>query len=111
MVKYASLLVLFVCFLIIISCAAKQSFITLKPEQEEATPLVYSNVPSFINVPVSIKLKDIENQTNAILTGLIYEDKNIEDDDIEIKIWKQAPIIIQNENALGIFLFTFQNFV
>jgi hypothetical protein len=55
------------------SCATKQSLITQKPEPEEASPLVYDIIPSFINFPVSIKLKDIENQTNAILKGLIYE--------------------------------------
>jgi hypothetical protein len=42
--------------------------------------LVYDIIPSFINFPVSIKLKDIENQRNAILKGLIYEDKIIEYD-------------------------------
>nr|WP_245243714.1 DUF4403 family protein [Mariniflexile gromovii] len=75
---------------------------TLKPEPEEAvSPLVYDNVPSFINVPVSVKLKDIENQINSILKGLIYEDKTIEDDDIEIKVWKQAPITIQHDASSG----------
>src|SRR5690606_21281823 len=54
---------------------------------------------SFINVPVSIKLKDVENQINIVLKGLIYEDKIIEDDDIEIKIWKQGSITIQSDNA------------
>jgi hypothetical protein len=33
------------------------------------------------------------------LNGLIYEDNNIEDDNIELKIWKQAPISISNENG------------
>jgi hypothetical protein len=33
------------------------------------------------------------------LTGLIYEDNNIEDDDYTIKIWKQAPIQIENESG------------
>ncbi|AXP80466.1 hypothetical protein CJ739_1377 [Mariniflexile rhizosphaerae] len=70
---------------------------TLKPEPEETAPLTLEHVPSFINVPVSVKLKDIENQINVILKGLIYEDKTIEDDDIEIKIWKEAPIMIQND--------------
>jgi hypothetical protein len=44
-------------------------------------------------------LKDIENQTNSLLNGLIYEDNNIEDDDIEMKIWKLAPITIKNDNG------------
>ena len=47
-------------------------------------------------MPIQIKLKDVENKINSSLTGLIYEDSNIEDDDIEVKIWKQAPIQLDN---------------
>ena len=84
------------------SCGTKKQLMTLKPEPSEASPLVYEHSPSFINIPISVKLKDIENQTNALLKGLIYEDNTIEDDDIEIKIWKLAPITIKNdENSKG----------
>jgi hypothetical protein len=78
-------------------CSSTQKIDALKPEPDDATPLLYDNVPSFIDLPISVKLKDVENQTNKLLTGLIYEDTNIEDDDLEIKIWKQAPITIQND--------------
>jgi hypothetical protein len=47
--------------------------------------------PSFITLPITVKLQDIENQTNLLLNGLIYQDNNIDDDDIEIKVWKLAP--------------------
>ncbi|OYX28232.1 MAG: hypothetical protein B7Z06_02150 [Flavobacteriales bacterium 32-35-8] len=91
---------LLIVVLISSSCASKKQLNTLKPEPETAAiPLVYELDPSFINVPVSIKLSDIENQTNAILNGLIYENKDIEDDDIEIKVWKQAPITIRQDRA------------
>ena len=84
------------------SCGTKKQLMTLKPEPSEASPLVYEHSPSFINIPISVKLKDIENQTNALLKGLIYEDNTMEDDDIEIKIWKLAPITIKNdENSKG----------
>lgn len=78
-------------------CSSTQKIDSLKPEPDDATPLLYDNVPSFIDLPISVKLKDVENQTNKLLTGLVYEDTNIEDDDLEIKIWKQAPITIQND--------------
>ncbi len=80
-------------------CFSSQKIATLKPEPDEASPLLYDNTPSFINLPVKIKIHDIENQTNKILSGLIYEDNNIEDDNYEVKIWKLAPISIQNENG------------
>ncbi len=78
-------------------CSSTQKISALKPEPDDATPLLYDNQPSFIDLPIKVKLKDVENQTNKLLTGLVYEDNTIEDDDIEIKIWKQAPITIQND--------------
>ena len=79
-----------------VSCSTASKLDALKPEPDDAVPLVYENSPSFINLPVTIKLKDIENKTNALLIGLIYEDNTIEDDDIELKVWKEAPITITN---------------
>ncbi|MEC5164292.1 hypothetical protein RCH18_000008 [Flavobacterium sp. PL11] len=83
----------------VISCSTINKIDALKPEPDDATPLIYESNPSFINMPVSVKLKDIENQTNSLLNGLIYEDNNIEDDDIEMKVWKLAPITINNKTA------------
>ncbi|HEU0136282.1 MAG TPA: DUF4403 family protein [Flavobacterium sp.] len=86
-------------FFLAVGCSTSQKIASLKPEPDDAAPLVYENTFSFIKLPVSMKLKDIENQTNKFLTGLIYEDNNITDDDIEMKIWKLAPISISNENG------------
>lgn len=80
-------------------CTSTQKIAALKPEPDDAAPLLYDNAVSFINLPIKIKLKDIENQTNKYMNGLIYEDNKIEDDDIEMKIWKLAPISIQNQNG------------
>jgi hypothetical protein len=88
------------CFsILILSCSTTQKIEALKPEPDDASPLLYDNTTSYINIPVSIKLKDIENQTNKALSGLIYEDNNIEDDDLEMKIWKLAPITLENQNG------------
>ena len=92
-----------VTFLLVItlfsSCATTSKITALKPEPDDASPLVYENTPSFITIPIAIKLKDIENQTNKFMTGLIYDDSTIEDDDVEMKIWKLAPISIENLNG------------
>ncbi|MFV5684156.1 DUF4403 family protein [Flavobacterium sp. GB2R13] len=101
MLKFFSFLLSIVLILLISGCSTSQKIATLKPEPDDAVPLVYENIPSFINLPISIKLKDIENQTNSILNGLIYEDNNIEDDDIEMKVWKQAPITITNDKGVS----------
>jgi hypothetical protein len=85
------------CCMLLLSCSTSKKIDTLKPEPDDASPLVYEVAPSFINLPITIKLKDIEKQTNDLMNGLIYEDNDIEDDDIEMKIWKLAPITIQND--------------
>lgn len=95
--KSLSVLVAFLITFFISSCSTSNKIAALKPEPDNADPLVYENTPSFINLPISIKIKDIENQTNTLLNGLVYEDNNIEDDNIEMKIWKLAPITIESD--------------
>lgn len=90
-----SLLTLFV----INGCSTTKQIEALKPEPDDASPLVYENSTSFISLPVKIKLKDIENQTNRLLNDVIYEDKNIEDDDIQMKVWKLSAIKISEEKG------------
>ncbi|PKB16172.1 DUF4403 family protein [Flavobacterium sp. 5] len=98
--SFSCLIILTVITSLTTSCSStSQKIEALKPEPDDAVPLSYTSTPSFINLPVSIKLKDIENQTNTLLNGLIYEDNKIEDDNIEIKIWKQAPITITNDHG------------
>ncbi len=80
-------------------CASTNKIDALKPEPDDATPLVIEPSISFVSLPVSIGLKDIENQTNKYLNGLIYEDNNIKDDDIEMKVWKLAPIRLANHDG------------
>ena len=92
-------LILLLTVLLFISCDSTQKIAALRPEADNASPLVYDNAVSYINMPIQIKLKDIENQTNKALTDLIYEDNNIEDDDYEVKIWKLAPITLENVNG------------
>lgn len=97
MLKFFPIVLVFLIVFLISSCSTSNKIAALKPEPDDASPLVYENTPSFVNLPISIKLKDVESQTNALLNGLIYEDNNIEDDDIEMKIWKLAPITIEND--------------
>ena len=100
--NFRIILILIVPFFLL-SCSTSHKIAALKPEPDNAEPLVYENTPSYINLPISVKIKDIESQTNALLNGLIYEDNNIEDDGIEMKVWKLAPITIENdkESATG----------
>lgn len=97
MLKFFPITLVFLIVFLISSCSTSNKIAALKPEPDNASPLIYDNTPSFVNLPICVKLKDVENQTNALLNGLIYEDNNIEDDNIEMKIWKLAPITIEND--------------
>jgi hypothetical protein len=50
---------------------------------------------STLNVPVEIPVSELENQINAQIKGLIYEDNSYEDDEndnLKAKVWKISPI-------------------
>ena len=94
------IIVIFLSFLVVaVNCASPSKIKNFQQEPDDAIPLVYENSPSYIHLPLSIQLKDIENKTNSLLNGLIYEDTIIEDDNIEIKIWKVAPIQFKNNSS------------
>lgn len=93
-------IVLFLSYLmVVVSCTSPHKINSLRPDPDDAIPLAYENNPSFIHLPIAIQLKDIENKTNSLLNGLIYEDSTIEDDNIEIKVWKIAPIRFENNTS------------
>ena len=74
------------------SCSSSQKIAALKPEPSLDAPLAYKTTTSFVNMPMEITLKEIENQLNKSLNGLIYEDTNLNNDKTEMKIWKTGTI-------------------
>lgn len=96
--KITAGLILIIAFLAV-ACGSSKKIETLKPAADIAAPLLYDKEISYLNIPVSIKLKDLAFQTNTILNGLIYEDKNLDDDNVMFKVWKQAPIEISEEKG------------
>ena len=73
-------------------CSTSNKIAALKPMPSENVPMVYKTTTSFVDMPMEITLKEIENQLNKSLSGLIYEDNNLEDDKSEMKIWKTGTI-------------------
>jgi len=82
----------FIGALLLSACSSTKQIEALKPEPGNTTDVVYQSATSFIHLPVSITIADIETQTNKLLSGVIYEDNNLKDDDIAMKVWKTAPI-------------------
>ena len=78
--------------LILYSCKPTQ-VVTEKPT-ETYTNVEYKPTESVINIPLSIKAETIENKINSQLTGLLYEDNNMDDDNMILKVWKKDKISI-----------------
>lgn len=71
----------------------------LRPEPNKTSAVAYESATSFINMPVTITLADIEGQLNKAFPGLMYEDNNLDDDKIAMKVWKTAPIKLNEESG------------
>jgi hypothetical protein len=84
---------------LLFGCSTTNKIATLKPEPSENVPMVYKTTTSFVSMPMEISLKEIENQLNKSLNGLIYEDNNLEDDETEMKIWKTGAIKLIEKNG------------
>lgn len=91
MKTFLSFLALLALFTVFIGCATSKKVEALKPAPSDNTPTAYKTTTSFIAMPVEVPLKEIENQLNKTLTGLIYNDSILSDDNTQMKIWKQAP--------------------
>lgn len=85
--------------LLLNGCGSTGTAINALRPTEDTAPSVFESATSYINLPVKIKVQDIEDTLNLSLNGLIYEDSNIEEDDISIKIWKQMPIKLKSVNG------------
>jgi hypothetical protein len=91
---------LFVCLIMLLTgCSTSQKIEALKPSPSNDNPVVFKNKVSFIAMPVEITLKDLEQQLNKNVNGLIYNDSILNDDKTEMKIWKTAPILLSEKDG------------
>ncbi|MCA6422033.1 MAG: DUF4403 family protein [Flavobacterium sp.] len=99
MTNIKSLLSISIISILFCSCSTSKKIEALKPLPSNDAPMVYKTKTSFVNMPLEITLKEIENQLNKSMTGQIYDDSNLEDDKTEMKIWKTAPIKLIEKNG------------
>lgn len=85
--------------ILLTACSGSKKLATFAPEPDTNDPLVYDVQTSFVSVPISLKLRDIENQANKYVTSAIYDDNSLEKDNLEIHVYKQAPFRISNVNG------------
>jgi hypothetical protein len=99
MKSIVSLLLVLTSLLFFVSCKTTRKIEALKPPVSESNIIAFKNKTSFISLPTEISLIDIENLLNKNMTGLIYEDNNINDDKTEMKIWKTSAIQLTEKNG------------
>jgi Domain of unknown function (DUF4403) len=75
------------------SCGGGKNAQASKPLESYAAEPVAPPAPSFINIPFSLDIKEIENAINTKLSGVLFEDNNIKDDDLMMKATKTKPIV------------------
>lgn len=90
----------FVAFTAILSFTSCKTLKVTRPEEAYNAP-DYSPKPSVVNVPFYLDMNDIQSMVNKKVSGLIYEDNSLEDnnnDNIMVKAWKKEDFTIKYEN-------------
>ncbi len=104
MVFYQSNKFIFLLILTILSFYACKSIKPQKPT-ESYIDTTYHKQLSWVNIPIRIPLAEIEKQLNTQVKGLLYTDSILDDDNIELKVWKKDKISIST-NGDNNFYFT-----
>lgn len=84
----------------VLSITSCKSIKVTRPEEAYVTP-DYTPKPSVINVPFYLDMMDIQNMVNKKISGLIYEDNSLENnnnDNMMVKAWKKEDFTIKYEN-------------
>jgi hypothetical protein len=83
--------------LLFISCSTSKKIEAIRPEADQSSNIAYTAKTSYIGMPVAIEIADIQNILNKTIQNLVYRDSILEDDNMEIKVWKTAPITLSQE--------------
>ncbi len=103
--KYCLHLLSFLIFISLFS-SCKSALLPEKP-MVSYQEFKYQPEPSLINVPIEMKIPELELFLNRQLTGLIYEDNSLDDnggDNLMVKAWKKDAIKLSFDK--GQFIYT-----
>lgn len=81
------------------SCSTSKQVLALKPLPDYSTEVIYEKQLSFISMPVEVAVKDLQTQTNKYFNGLVYDDNSLDGDNLMMKVYKEAPIIISEQGG------------
>lgn len=84
-------------FFAVAGCSKK---IDTKQPSEYYDRASLEKVISTINIPVTYSLYSVEQKINRAVKGTLYEDNNLQDDNLAIKVWKDDRINLEVTNNL-----------
>ena len=67
----------------------------MAPTASVMSPVVFAPKLSTITVPVSFKISALEEKLNQQITGVLYKDDNLEDDNLKITVVKAGNLTMQ----------------
>ncbi|KAA9340342.1 DUF4403 family protein [Adhaeribacter soli] len=80
------------------ACKSTTSLNTAAPVSQAAPAPAFERKLSTINVPVSFKVATLQSKLNQEFKGLLYNDENLNDDNVAVKVWKKGDVGIRAEN-------------
>lgn len=83
--------------LIFQACSSTARLTTTAPPATVSTAPAYQPKLSAISIPVSIPLSAIEDKLNQELQGALYQDNNLEDDNLMVTVLKKGRMTIRAE--------------
>jgi hypothetical protein len=99
-------IVLTLAFITIALAGCRSTFVPEKPA-ESYQKYSYEPKPSVINLPIEMKVPELETFLNKQLTGLIYDDNSLDNNDgdnLMVKAWKKENIRLNYDK--GQFIYT-----
>ncbi|GEO05100.1 hypothetical protein AAE02nite_27640 [Adhaeribacter aerolatus] len=89
----------FYCWLILflVSCTQSSQLNPQAPTQEVTAPApaVFAPKLSTITIPVSFRISTLEEKLNQQITGILYKDDNLEDDNLKVTVVKAGNLALQ----------------
>ena len=86
-------LFLFICIIILAACSTSRNQPT-RPVENYQAPVTTEVKASNVNIPIHFKASELERLFNNKMTGVIYDDNNLEDDGMMMKVTKTQNVSI-----------------
>src|SRR5690606_41930320 len=90
----------FVFYLLLLALASSCKKISTQAPQETFQKVSFSPEVSELNIPIEISLNSIQALANKNLNGLLYEDNDLDEDKLAIKIWKNDTISVKAQGNI-----------